>query len=300
MNLSPVSFITPHSKLTGKFKYLELLEYFLYSGMVFIGMRDWESAQQCLESAVTYPAKETSVSKVMVEAYKKWVLVGLLLEGKLLPLPKSTSAGASKSYHVMAKPYETLAQIFENGTASRLKAEADAAAGIWRGDFNTGLVLHVLAAYQKFQIRGLAKVYTKITVPEVVSQTTSAETGVKLPHAQAGELLITNMIMAGELHATMSSPTTGPSILTFSPGGQSLTELQMQRELVSTSERVVSLTKEIKQTDRMLTHDKEYIKYVQKQKKNANKNSITAEQLGGPELEWNDVMDDEDIMGPMY
>lgn len=31
-----------------------------------------------LENAITYPARE--VSKIMVEAYKKWVLVGLLIE----------------------------------------------------------------------------------------------------------------------------------------------------------------------------------------------------------------------------
>ncbi|KUJ11933.1 uncharacterized protein LY89DRAFT_653469 [Mollisia scopiformis] len=301
MTLSPVSFITLQSKLTKKLKYLEILEYFLYSGMVFIGMRDWESALQCLENAVTYPAKETSVSKVMVEAYKKWILVGVLLEGRLLPLPKSTSSGAAKCYHVMAKPYETMAQIFENGTASRLKAEADTATNIWRADFNTGLILHLLAAFQKFQIRSLAKVYTKITIPEIVSQTTSAETGTKLPNPQAAELLIQNMIATGELHATMSPPTGGPSILTFSPTGQALTEPQMQRELVLTSERIVSLTKEIKQTDRILTHDKGYIKYVQKQSKNAKTSGATGDQgISGPDMDWNDALEDEDIMGPMY
>lgn len=92
ITLSPVSYITHQSRLTGKLRYIEILEYFLYSGMVFMGMRNWETALQCLESAVTYPAKEGSVSKVMVDAYKKWILVGLLLEGKLLPLPKTQAA----------------------------------------------------------------------------------------------------------------------------------------------------------------------------------------------------------------
>lgn len=299
MSLSPVSYITPQAKLTGKLKYLEILEYFLYSGMVFIGMRNWEIALQCLESAVTYPAKEGSVSKVMVDAYKKWILVGLLLEGKLLPLPKTTSSSAAKCYHVMAKPYETFAQIFENGTASRLKAEAEAATGIWSDDHNAGLVLHVLAAYQKFQIRGLANIYSKISIPEIVSHTTSAETGNKLPSPQAAEPLIRNMITSGELHATMSTSANGPSILTFSPKGQVLTERQMQRELATSAERIKALTKEVKQTDRMLTHDKEYIKHVQKQKKNT-KGQGSSQDIGDSALEWDDAdpLDDEDIMGP--
>ncbi|KAE8442271.1 hypothetical protein EG329_003531 [Mollisiaceae sp. DMI_Dod_QoI] len=301
MSLSPVSFITPQSKLTGKFKYIDVLEYFLYSGMIYIGMQNWEGALQCLESAVTYPAKESNVSKVMVDAYKKWVLVGLLLEGRLLPLPKSTSSGAAKCYHVMAKPYEILAQIFENGTASRLKSEAEVGNPIWRSDWNMGLVLSVLAAFQKFQIRSLANIYSKISIPEIVSQTTSAETGNKLPSPQAAEGLIQSMISAGELHATMSTSANGPSILTFSPKGQLLTESQMQRELAGSTERIKSLTKEIKQTDRMLTHDKDYIKYVQKQKKHAKTGGVSDQLVGGgTDMDWNDSIEDEDIMSPLY
>lgn len=300
LNLSPVSFITDKSKLTGKVKYLEVLEYFLYSGMIYMGLRDWDKAHQALESAVTYPAKDNNVSKVMLDAYKKWVLVGLLLEGKLLPLPKATSNGAAKCYHVMAKPYETIAQIFENGTASRLKSEAEIGVHIWRGDLNHGLMLHVLSAYQKFQIRGLANIYSKISIPEIVSQTTSAETGNKLPSPQAAEILIQNMINSGELHATMSTSATGPSILTFSPKGQVLTESQMQRELAGSTERIMALTKEIKQTDRLLTHEKEYIKFVQKQKKH-NKTGGSGDQgIGGENMDWNDAIEDEDIMGAMY
>lgn len=305
MTLSPVSYLSPATKFTGKLKYVEILEYFLYSGMVSIGLRNWEIALRCLESAVTYPAKEGSVSKVMLYAYKKWILVGLLLTGKLLPLPKTTSVSAARCYHVMGKPYETLAQIFESGTASRLKAEVDAGTVIWRDDHNEGLVLHVLAAYQKFQIRALANVYTKISIPEIVSQTTSAETGNKLPSAQAGELLIQNMIRSGELHARLTPPTgSSPSILTFSPTGQVLSEQEMQRELTTSAERIKALTKEVKQTDRMLTHDKEYIKHVQKQKKNPKGGPNSSHDFADAGMEWNDdadaLLEDEDIMSPTY
>ncbi|KAG4423074.1 hypothetical protein IFR04_003850 [Cadophora malorum] len=293
MTLSPAAFITPATKLNVKLKYPEILEYFLYSGMAHIGLRDWENALHCLESAVTYPTKDSSPSKIMVEAYKKWILVGLLMEGKLLPLPKSTSSGPSKNYHTLAKPYETLAQIFENGTASRLKSEADAGVQWWRNDSNTGLILQVLAAYQQFQIRQLANVYSKISIPEVVSLTTSAETGYKLATPQAGEALVQAMIQRGELHATLSGPPTGPPILTFSPSGTALTEPQMQRELAASTARIQALTKEIKQTDRMLTHDTQYIKFVVKQKKNKSNTE------DGPMQEWNELAEDEDIMS-MY
>jgi COP9 signalosome complex subunit 3 len=300
MSINPVQFITPSSGLTQKLKYQEVLEYFLYSGMVFIGLSNWEGALQCLENAVTYPAKEGAVSKIMAEAYKKWILVGLLHEGRLLNLPRSTSANAAKQYHTLAKPYETLAQIFENGTAARLKAEADQGVSVWRTDCNTGLVLHVLAAYQKFQIRNLANIYSKISIPEIVSQTMSAETGNKLPSPQAGEKLVQDMINQGELHATMSSSPGQPSVVTFAVSGPVLTEPEMQNELAAATERIHSLTKEIKQTDRMLTHDKDYIKYVQKQRKNAKQGTLGDQGISGADMEWGDAIEDEDIMGNLY
>ena len=296
LSLSPTAFITSASGLAPtKFKYQELLEYFLYSGMVYIGLRNWESALECLENAVTYPAKDGAVSKIMVEAYKKWIIVGLLLEGKQPNLPKSVGRESVKLYHTLARPYETVAQLFESATASRLKAEVDTGTRIWQDDFNTGLMLHVLAAYQKFQIRNLANIYSKVSIQEVVNQTMSAETGNKLPSAQAAETLIQSMIADGTLNATMSSSPNSPSVLTFKSGGPILSEAQIHTELAASTERIQYLTQEIKNTDRMLTHDKEYIKYAQKQKK-AAKNSQVDQGIAGGEMDWNS-MEDEDIMG---
>ncbi|KAK2625304.1 hypothetical protein QTJ16_005673 [Diplocarpon rosae] len=294
MSLSPATFLTHAFKHTAKLKYQEILEYFLWSAMAQMAAHNWDGAMHCLESVVTYPTRDGGVSKIQVEAYKKWVLVGLLREGKLLPLPKSTSITPAKVFHIMAKPYETLAQIFENGTASRLRSEAEIGTSVWLQDGNTGLIKFVLAAYQKFQIRALAQVYSKISIPEILSSTTSAETGARLSSPQACENIVQGMITHGELQATLSNPPTGHSILTFSPSGAALTEVQMQRELAASTVRIQTLTKEIKHTDRILTHDKEYIKYLQKLKKAGNK------AIEDGQSEWQDLGDDEDIMGGTY
>jgi COP9 signalosome complex subunit 3 len=301
LSLAPTQYITASSGLTSKLKPVEILEYFHYSGMVYIGLRNWEMALECLENAVTYPAKEGAVSKVMAEAYKKWVLVGLLLEGKPLPLPKTTPGNASKQYHILGKPYGTVAQLFESASASRLKAEVEAGTRIWQNDCNTGLMLLVLSAYQKFQIKGLANIYSKISIQEIFNQTMSAETGTKLPHVQAAETLVRGMIQDGSLQATMSNSPNSGSILTFVAGRETLSEARMQQELVASMHRIQELTKEIKQTDRMLTHDKEYIKFAQKQKKNSKMSSgDQAVSMGGPSMDWSGGIEDEDLMGGLY
>jgi COP9 signalosome complex subunit 3 len=290
--LPPAAYITPESKLTAKLKYQDVLEYFLYSGMVYIGLRNWESALECLENAVTYPTKD--ISKIMVEAYKKWVLVGLLLEGRLLTLPRYTGVAAAKIYHTLGKPYESVAQIFESGTAARLKSEIEIGQKIWQDDCNTGLIFNILSGYQKFQIRHLAGVYTKISIPEINHLTTSAETGSKLQSPQLAEQLVRSMIADGTLDATLSNPPTGPAILTFGLSGSKLSERQVDDELQASKQRIQVLTAQIKRTDRMLTYDKEYLKFVQKQKKNA-KNGQVDQGIAGPDMDWNSL-EDEDIM----
>ena len=294
-SLSPTAFITSTSGLApSKLKHQELLEYFFCCGMAYIGLRNWESAQECLENAVTYPAKDGAVSKIMVEAYKKWIIVGLLFEGKQLQLPKSVGRESGRLYHTLAKPYETVAQLFETATASRLKAEIDSGSRIWQDDFNTGLMLHLLAAYQKYQIRNLANIYSKISIPEITNQTMSAETGNKLPSAHAVETLVQSMITEGILNATMSNSPNSPAVLTFKSGGPVLSESQARTELAASTKRIQSLTQDIRNTDRMLARDKEYIKHAQKQK-NAAKNSQVDQGIAGAEMDWNS-MEDEDIM----
>ncbi|TVY21716.1 COP9 signalosome complex subunit 3 [Lachnellula arida] len=293
---SPNAYITSDGGFSRKLKYHEILEYFLYRGMIYIGTRNWKKAYQSLEDAFTFPTKEGAVSKIQIDAYKKWILVGLLLEGKMLGLPKVTGSGPAKAFHIIAKPYEAVAQIFESGTAARLKAEVDTGNVIWQHDCNMGLILLVLAAYQKNQIRNLATIYTKMSIQEVHTSTTSAETGARLPNVQATETLVRSMIAEGSLHATLSAP---PNlVLSFSLVGQVLSEPQFQRELAASTTQIKALTDEVKHTDHMLTHEKDYIKWLQKQKKSGK--SITDPGVGGMDMDWNGDGDDEDLMAGAY
>lgn len=295
-NLPPAAYLTTINNLNTKLKYQDILEYFYYGAMVYIGLRRWEDALEYLESAITYPLRDSSsVSKIMTEAYKKWVLVSVLVSGKALPPPKTVSTNVLKLFHTMGKPYDTLASIFELSTASRLKAEADVGK-IFVDDGNLGLVLNVLAAYQKNQIRNLANIYSKVSISEIQSMTKSAETG-GIISQPATETLVRDMIKDGELNATLSQPTTGSPILTFSSKvGPIISETEMQQQLREAASQINFLSNEIKQTDRNLLHDKEYIKHVQKQEKNKSKGDAG---VGGQDMEWNNG-DDETLMDGVF
>ncbi|RKF58995.1 COP9 signalosome complex subunit 3 [Erysiphe neolycopersici] len=298
MSLSPSTYITPSSGLTKKLNYLEILEYFIFCGIASLGTRNWRSALRHFECAITYPVRD-AVSKPMVEAYKKWVLTGVVLHGKMLALPKITSSIAAKAYHTLARPYENLARTFENDTASKLKTEAKLGEQLWATDCNSGLVNEVLASYQKFQIRNLGNIYCKLSLPEIHSQTTCARPDYEILSVIDTERLVLSMVSQGELSATISKAPPNPSILTFSLNGPVLMEQQVQQELAATKSRIQYISQEIKMTDRNLTHNKEYIKFLQKQKKASKQDDSDNEnQAAGNTLNWNDVDElDEDIMG---
>lgn len=296
LTLAPNAYVTTSLGFSSKLKSVDILSYLMLSAMVFIGSRRWDSALRALENVISFPCKDASVSKIMVEAYKKWLLVGLLHTGGLLPLPRSTTPFAIKAYHTIGKPYEAVAALFDAPTAARFRAEIEFASAQWAEDCNVGLMHELLLAYQKWQIRRLSKTYAKMPVSEVVNLTTSAETGTRLA-LPAVEAMIREMIDENSLRATMTvSETLGP-VLHFDAVDAKLPEEELNVALAQATYRVKALTAEIKTTDRALTQHKSYVEHLVKNRnrKNGARSSFDAG-MGGMDMDWNQVIDDEDIM----
>lgn len=294
LHLSGHQYITSESGLTKKINTQDMQEYFMFSGSIFIGLKQWERAAELLVNVVTYPAKDGAVSKIMVEAYKKWILAKVLSDGKVPSLPHTTTGNAAKVFHVIGKPYDVVASLFESGSASRLKAEIAAGTEIWRKDGNTGLMGCILAAYQQHQIRGLSNLYRTISISHIAESTSSAETGAKLATDEAVEGLIMEMISRGELQGVLARSSNGQPFLTFNPTGPVLTESRVEEELAAAMVRIKRMMEDIKTTDHLLTHEKEYLRWAHKQKKAGDANSGNG--YAGEELGWNIGPDDEDLM----
>lgn len=77
---SSSTYITPESGLSAKLEYRDHLIYFLYGAMIFMALKKWKRALLYLEIVIMSPVA-IHVSKIQVDAYKKWVLVSLLYKG---------------------------------------------------------------------------------------------------------------------------------------------------------------------------------------------------------------------------
>ncbi|KAI1502784.1 hypothetical protein F5X99DRAFT_377370 [Biscogniauxia marginata] len=292
MDLSPPAYITRENGLTATVKAASVMEYDLLCGMMYCARRDWAKAHAAFERVVTFPTREGGASKIMVEAYKKWVLVSLLLNGKHTDPPSYTGATASKLYGTLAKPYTSVASIFGTENAPELKMEADKNAEIWRDDGNTGLLQEVLAAYQKWRVLGLQEIYTKISIPEIREQTMSAETGENLDKDEDVEALIQNMIIAGMLKGIIEKNDDGTVFLTFLSASTELSEHEFAKELTSTALRLKQLQPIFRATSERLGTSKDYIKHVIKESKRNDK-----AEGHDPTLGFDAHVDDEDLMG---
>jgi len=146
---SLATYITYASGLTAKLTYRDYLEYFLYCSMIYIGLKKWGRALHFLNLVISAPSVGT-VSMVMVEAYKKWVIVSLLEKGTVrldlclfllnvvtnnnyqaISLPSVTAPHAAKTYRALARPYDALADAFKSGDLNRLKGEIDIGQTVW-------------------------------------------------------------------------------------------------------------------------------------------------------------------------
>lgn len=283
-NLPPPAYISRESGLTAVLKPQNVMEYDMLCGMIYCSRRDWAKACEAFERIATFPAREHGVTKIMVDAYKRWVLVHLLWKGSCSENPSPmSSAAAHRYYETLGKPYTTLASLFPSEDAPALKNEAEANASVWQDDNTVGLVQEVLAAYQKWQVLALQQVYSKISLAEVRRETRSAETGEHLARDEDVETLLQDMLVSGMLSGAVEKSDDGTRFLTFLPPATaaSLSEHDFAKELAATALRLRELRPLLRATDDRLGTHKEYIKHVIKESKRDKSSSSVDPSLGG-------------------
>ena len=74
-------YITQESGISTAVVVEVVYEYYLLGAMVYVGLRQWRKALTCLEHILVAPTQNMATGP-MLEAYRKWVLIALLVDGK--------------------------------------------------------------------------------------------------------------------------------------------------------------------------------------------------------------------------
>jgi COP9 signalosome complex subunit 3 len=75
-------YIHQSSGHSDKISLADVQEYYVLGAMAYLGVRQFKKAQHFLEHVLVVPTSNTA-NGLMLEAYKKWVLVSCLLQGKV-------------------------------------------------------------------------------------------------------------------------------------------------------------------------------------------------------------------------
>merc|ERR1719510_2198662 len=128
-----------------------LLLFFYYGGMIAAAIKNFSRALYLLEACVTMPA--VAVSHIMLEAYKKFLLIWLIVHGdkpqESLSFPEYTSPVVNKYIKPLCAPYHEVVKAFYSSQHSELNNIIEKHNAVFTEDGNSGLIGQVVVARQK-------------------------------------------------------------------------------------------------------------------------------------------------------
>jgi len=143
--------------------------YYYYGGICYIGLKQWEKAIEFFETVIAAPAMMTSA--IMVEAYRKLVLVSLIYKGEVGNLPKHTNQSVTRILKQFCTPYEELATAFTTRSLEDLNKAIDNNLEAFVKENNLGLVGQVRTALVDQNIKQLTRTYSTITSAGLLENT---------------------------------------------------------------------------------------------------------------------------------
>lgn len=262
-DIPPSSFISKTTGLTQDVTTAMVLEYYHYCARIYISRREWQNALKSLERIITHPTKDRLISKLMLDGYRKWTLVGLLCNGCKPTMPSCVSGPTKNLFSTLAPRYGSLAGLYGSDDAITIKEDIEKNMASWREDGNEALINEVLIAYQPWQILNLRLVYRQVPVSQVQEETTSLVTGKQLESPEEVISLVQSMIDSGMLKGEIKpGPDAENTFILFVDIEESLTEAEFAREVARSCRSVELLGNDYQITNERLSGNKDYIKHM--------------------------------------
>lgn len=285
--VSSGDYIHAGSGHTHKITLADVQEYYILGAMAYLGLRQFKKAQQFLEHVLVIPANNAA-NGFMLEAYKKWVLIGCLVDETPRSVPRTANGAAIKLIKSASKAYDALAEAYgQLGNLPKLNAQIKAGADIWIEDGNQGLVTELMNNQMRTYVTRLSKTFSAIPVLNIANHVGSDVDEI----AQ----YLNKLIQDGHLNAQLEQNDRVGAVLRFyldpTKGPLAKSEKEQQQALFVQTERTNVLAKQVKDADYRMTLTKEYIENLKRHNKRQTQ--------GGDAMDtaWDDGVDaEEDIM----
>jgi len=221
--------------------------YFYYGAVCYIGLKKWDKAIEFFETVISAPAMVASA--IMVEAYKKYVLVCLIAKGEVPSLPRSTAQSVLRTVKQLSGPYEELSTAYSTHSHEDLGKCADNHAAVFFRDSNLGLVGQVMNAMHNQNIKRLTKTYLTLTLESVATE-------VGLQNQAEAQRRILRLVEDGQLLASINQK---ESYVSFDEKDGEYASSQMVNFLSKQIKNTMVIHHKVNGLDRNIEHSDKYV-----------------------------------------
>jgi COP9 signalosome complex subunit 3 len=238
---------TDISKEGGLFDAKSFLLYYYYGAMIYLALKNYKRALFFFEITITTPSM--AVSHIMLEAYKKYVLVALILHGKVPILPRYTSHIVSRYIRPLCQAYHELASAYSSCSSVEMNAVVTRHNDTFVRDRNQGLVRQCTVAMYKKNIQRLTKTFMTLSLSDMANR-------VQLSTKAEAEKYVLHMIEDGEIFATVNQR---DDMVSFHDNPEKYNGISMLSKLDEEMKKCMELDDRLKKMERDITVNPQYV-----------------------------------------
>jgi len=221
--------------------------YFYYGGICYIGLKQFNKALEFFEIVISAPA--LMISAIMVEAYKKYVLVSLIQRGEVGTLPRYTNSSLNRMFKQICPGYEELITSFSTKSIQDLHKVVENHGVHFLKDGNMGLVKQAIQSLYKQNIQRLTKTYITLSMKDITEQS-------GLGDPVETERRVFKMIQNGEVFATINQK---EGMVEFHDDPEQYNDNKTLEDLDKHIQLAINLTKKVREIDENISLSQRYI-----------------------------------------
>jgi COP9 signalosome complex subunit 3 len=225
----------------------DMLLYYYYGGMIYIGVKQYQKALQFFDTALTVPA--FALNAIMVEVFKKYVLVSLLTSGKFTGISKHATNLVHRHMKTFCSQYVDFANAYGTYDMDKLKKVAAENEELFKKDNNFGLIKQCISALFRRNIQRLTATYMTLSLADIAKN-------VGLPTAKHAEQVLLRMIENGEINAIINQK---DGMVSFEEDIQAFNSPQTSAILEKRIDQSISLANRLKNIDEEISSSTGYI-----------------------------------------
>eukprot|EP01117_Protostelium_nocturnum_P008454 TRINITY_DN3024_c0_g1_i1.p1 TRINITY_DN3024_c0_g1~~TRINITY_DN3024_c0_g1_i1.p1 ORF type:complete len:432 (-),score=110.57 TRINITY_DN3024_c0_g1_i1:127-1422(-) len=226
----------------------DVLLYFYFGAMIYIGLKKFKQAFGFLKTVIVMPS--SAVSSIMIEAYKKYLLVSLILTGKVGPTPRYVSAPMQRATKNIVG-YTEFVNVFAKHNTDELHKVATTHAELFQKDKNFGLVKQAIQVQYKQNIQRFTQTYVTFSLGDLTK-------GVGFNSTKDVEKRLLEMVENREIFATINQK---DGMVAFGDDDEGFDTNEIASQLDQRVQKIISYGQKIRSIDENIASS---IPYLQK------------------------------------